>query len=110
MFQNRPSHHDSELPQEVRELFTRYRDAMPVPDASPQFMPLLWERIEAQQRTDVLLWRFSRAFVGMSAVLCLLLSAALFVPVQQTTPSATTYVEVLADTAADEPFEIASNL
>lgn len=81
----------------LEELFRAYKEACPDPEASANFMPLLWEKIEAQQQMPRLLKRFTQVFVSAAALLCLVMSALLFAPTPPA-PIAQTYVEAL-DTA-----------
>src|SRR4051794_36500731 len=49
---------------ELNALFRAYHDACPTPDASVNFMPALWAKIEARQSSTHLFSRMARALVG----------------------------------------------
>lgn len=52
-------------------LLAAYRDACPVPEASPEFMPKLWARIDARQSSFGFLKRWTEGFVAAAAAACL---------------------------------------
>jgi len=83
---------------ELDDLFKRYRTALPDPEASVNFMPELWRKIEARQFFLVRVKKLTQVFVAAAAAICLFLGIALQVPVA-TNPQAVrgNYVDVLAD-------------
>ena len=89
---------------ELDALFRTYREACPDPDASANFMPELWRRIEERQRSVFFLGRWARAFVTAAAVLSMAMAAYLYIPHGHSSPfSAESYVDVLTGHAADSP-------
>ncbi|MGB9604380.1 MAG: hypothetical protein ACP5U2_13905 [Bryobacteraceae bacterium] len=84
------------LEAELDRLFAAYREACPDPEPSLDFMPRLWERIEAQ-RAWMREWRrLTGVLVSAAMVLSLVLGVAL---TRQEPPASfytSTYVEVLA--------------
>jgi hypothetical protein len=83
---------------ELDHLFERYRTAAPDPEASVNFMPELWRKIEARQFFLVRLKKLTQVFVAAAAAICLFLGIALRVPVSTEAPIVrTNYVDVLAD-------------
>jgi hypothetical protein len=83
---------------ELDHLFERYRAALPDPEASVNFMPELWRKIEARQFFLVRVKKLTQVFVAAAAAICLLLGIALQVPVSTDTPIMhSNYVDVLAD-------------
>ena len=86
------------VPAELESMFASYRTAVQVPDASPDFMPGLWSKIEQRQRITYGFRRMASGFVTAAAAICLMISFALYIPSQVQT-SAATYIEVLADSA-----------
>ena len=54
-------------------LFRRYRQSCPDVEPSPNFMPALWQKIEARHSFSFLFRTLGRSFVTVSAALCLLL-------------------------------------
>ena len=83
---------------ELDHLFERYRTAVPDPEASVNFMPELWRKIEVRQFFIVRVKKRTQGFVVAAAAICLLLGIALQVPVS-TSPQVVrgNYVDVLAD-------------
>lgn len=55
------------------ELFQRYRSACPDVDPGANFMPVLWQKIEARHSFWFTFVRFGRGALTASAALCLLL-------------------------------------
>ena len=77
-------------------LFRAYREACPDPDASPNFMPILWQRIEARQTYAFSFRRMAGAFVTAALALSVALGVYMAVPRSQTyTPQS--YIEALAE-------------
>jgi hypothetical protein len=80
--------------QELDALFSRYREACPVPESSPHFMPQLWQRIEGRRTIQVDLRRWAQGFVTLAA------AASLAIAILQAWPTesfpSSTYVEVLS--------------
>ena len=81
-------------------LFGAYRDACPDPEASANFMPTLWARIDSRQTFLFSFRRMANAFVTAAVALSIALGVYLTIPrsTPGTTPGTTpeTYVEVLA--------------
>ena len=83
---------------ELDHLFASYRTAVPDPDASVNFMPELWRKIEARQSFLARVKKLTQVFVAAAAAICLLLGIALQVPVSSDTAVVrSNYVDVLAD-------------
>ncbi|MGE5488798.1 MAG: hypothetical protein ACM3ZB_13360 [bacterium] len=61
--------------QRLTELFTAYREALPDPDASVNFMPRLWEKIEARENQTVGFRRMARALITAAAAASMLMGA-----------------------------------
>ncbi|HEY7211897.1 MAG TPA: hypothetical protein VH477_16615 [Bryobacteraceae bacterium] len=57
------------------DLFERYRAACPEVEPGPNFMPSLWQKIEARQSFWSVFGRFGKRLTTASAALCLLLLA-----------------------------------
>ena len=90
---------DRPLPGEVRELFRSYRDSLDGIDASANFMPGLWAKIDSRRRVTQSFGRLASAFVTAAFVICLILSGTLLTS-NQPNASQATYIDVLADDAA----------
>jgi hypothetical protein len=83
---------------ELDHLFESYRAALPDPEASANFMPELWRRIEARQFFLVRMKKLTQVFVAAAAAICLLLGIILQAPVSSDTPLVRgNYVDVLAE-------------
>jgi hypothetical protein len=81
---------------ELESLFAKYKAAVPDPDASANFMPELWQKIEARQSLMVRLKKLTQVFVAAAAALCLLFGMVLAVPRSGNTELAGSYVDILA--------------
>jgi hypothetical protein len=83
---------------ELDHLFASYRTAVPDPDASVNFMPELWRKIEARQSFLTRVKKLTQVFVAAAAAICLLLGIALQVPVANDNSVVRgNYIDVLAD-------------
>jgi len=88
---------------ELDGLFVRYREAVPDPEAGPEFMPKLWQAIEARRNFGLLRWkRWTGAFVSASLALCAVFTLALFVVDRQQPAHMYSYVEILNDDSATD--------
>lgn len=88
---------------ELDSLFSSYRETLPDMDGSAEFMPKLWQAIEARQRFGLLSWkRWTNAFVSVSLAICLLFTLVEIAVNRQPAPSAASYVEVLDDDSSAE--------
>jgi len=65
---------------ELDQLFAKYKDAVPDPDASANFMPGLWQKIEARQSFTMRIKKLTQVFVVATAAVCLGLGMAVVVP------------------------------
>jgi hypothetical protein len=87
------------------EAFRRYRDACPDVEPSANFMPGIWQRIDARQGFWPVFERFGGMVASASAALCLLLLALnlLSSPGLNTTPPS--YMDALiADHSAEKTY------
>jgi len=83
---------------ELDQLFERYRTSVPDPEASVNFMPELWRKIEARQFFLSRFKKLTQVFVVAAAAICLLLGIALQIPVSSGSQEVRgNYVDVLAD-------------
>jgi len=77
-------------------LFRAYRDACPTPEASANFMPNLWARIESRQRFTFSFRRMANALVTAAVALSIALSVYMSIP--RSSPAyPQSYIEALAD-------------
>ena len=88
--------------QRLDRLFTEYRTSCLDPEPGANFMPALWQRIEAR-RNPVLQWvaMSRRALVGTLAV-CLVLGFAVGTALSSSQFYQSTYIEALDDDEAPE--------
>jgi len=78
-------------------LFRAYREACPDPEASANFMPELWRRIDERQRSVFFMGRWARALVTAAAVLSMGMAAYLYIPRgHRSVFSVESYVEALS--------------
>ncbi|HKW98299.1 MAG TPA: hypothetical protein VJN43_11245 [Bryobacteraceae bacterium] len=103
-----PDNHDYQVESgQLDRLFGAYRDACPDPDVSPNFMPQLWQKIEAQERVSNVFGRFARNLVTAALAASTLLALAASIERSRMTaplPSET-YVEVLAEEHARQDMD-----
>jgi hypothetical protein len=79
-------------------LFAAYRNACPDPEPTPDFMPQLWQKIEARERSSTVLVRLARNL--LTAALALSGIMALAVSVSHSHANSLppeSYIEVLAE-------------
>ena len=81
--------------QRLDALFQAFRDACPAPEASPNFMPDLWQKIEARQTLSFSFGRMASAFVTAALAASLAWGIYLALPANSTYYSQS-YVEALA--------------
>jgi negative regulator of sigma E activity len=75
-------------------LWVEYREACPDQDASPEFMPKLWQRIEARRNETLFLFRrFAQVCVAATVALALLM---VIIPEFQSNTDTGTYADALA--------------
>ena len=55
---------------ELNGLFASYKAAVPDPDASANFMPDLWRKIEGRRNITLRVRKLTQIFVGAAAALC----------------------------------------
>jgi hypothetical protein len=77
-------------------LFQAYRNAWPEVEASANFMPELWQRIEARQSFAFSFRRLANALVPVAVALSLALGIYAYSP-RHTPNSGQTYIEALAE-------------
>jgi len=78
-------------------LFRAYRNVCPDPQAGVNFMPELWERIEARQSFAFSFRRIANALVPAAVALSIALGVYMSIPGSNSGYSAQTYIEVLAE-------------
>ena len=79
-------------------LFAAYRRACPTPEPSANFMPNLWQRIEARQAQTFSFRRMANGFVTAAVALSIALGCVYMVmPRTTVSTSAESYLEVLAE-------------
>jgi hypothetical protein len=83
--------------QELDALFGAYRDACPTPEASANFMPTLWARIESRQTFLFSFRRMANAFVTAALAVTIALGVYMSIPRANTGSNPETYIEALAD-------------
>ena len=85
-------------------LFGAYRAACGNPDASANFMPNLWARIESRQSFTFSFRRMANAFATAAVALSLLLGIYMAVPnLTNQTVANQSYVEALAEASTPDP-------
>src|SRR5689334_7579806 len=82
---------------ELDALFAGYKAAIPDPEASTNFMPELWRKIEARQSFIIRVKKLTQVFVGAAAAICLLLAAIQVTPGRHRAGSRGTYIDMLTE-------------
>jgi hypothetical protein len=93
---------DDRLERELDALFAAYRAACPEPEPSVNFMPELWQKIEAQRTITHSFTSLTRAFLTAAAAICVLLILLQTTLNKQPAFYTQTYVEALADASAED--------
>jgi hypothetical protein len=78
-------------------LFRAYREACPDPEAGPNFMPQLWQRIEARQTFAFSLRRMAGGFATAALALSVALGVYMAIPRNSQSYAPQSYLEALAD-------------
>jgi hypothetical protein len=86
-------------------LFVAYRDACPDPEPSANFMPQLWQKIEARERTSTVFGRLTRNLVTAALALSVILGLAVSLSHSSAALPSESYVEVLAEDQARESLD-----
>jgi hypothetical protein len=90
----------SENDQHLNALFRAYRESVDHGDADPNFMPQLWERIDAKRSGSLLVRRVARIFATGAVGLAVLIGTAVSFSAPE--QSDDTWVEVLANNKLSE--------
>ena len=77
-------------------LFRAYQEACPIPEASTNFMPDLWQRIEARQGFMFSFRRLANALVPAAVALSIALGVYAYTP-RHSSYTPQTYIEALAE-------------
>jgi hypothetical protein len=87
----------------LNDLFQKYRAACPDVEPDVNFMPTLWQKIEARHSFGFVFQRLARTAMTACAALCLLLLVLNFASTSQTRVPAPSYVDALvADQTAEK--------
>ena len=93
----------SELRDGLDRLFQRYRAACPESDGGPDFMPRLWQKIEARRGFAVKLRAYAHRLVSVAAAVCLAAFVFELSPLAGVNNVYThTYVDILEEENAPE--------
>ncbi len=79
------------------ETFRRYRDACPDVEPSGNFMPGIWQKIEARQGFWQVFERFGGMVASASAALCLLLLALNLISSSSLSNTPSSYMDALME-------------
>jgi hypothetical protein len=92
-------------------LWAEYRHACPDPEPTAQFMPGLWQRIDARRRATASIRRLAQVCVMATVALSLLIGIVLIPRSQdQAAYNSGTYVDVLAAEQPDEYTEVLDDI
>ena len=94
---NREEGNNQAMESRLDALLASYREACPDPEVAPDFMPRLWQKIEARRSSALSLRKWTQAFVTAAAAICLLFGILLTTSNSPMSPVYdSTYLEVLA--------------
>jgi hypothetical protein len=92
---------DSGAERRLQALFEEYREACPTPSVSPNFMPMLWQKIEEREHVTLIFGRLARAFVTAAMAMSLAIGLYLSIPISSPTfADQGSIMDVLADSDA----------
>lgn len=91
-------------------LFRAYRDACPTPEASANFMPNLWAKIESRQRYTFSFRRMANAMATAAVALSIALSVYMAIPHSNPNYYSQSYIEALAEANPLDAPEIAGSV
>jgi hypothetical protein len=94
--------------QKLDALFRAYHDACVVPEASANFMPNLWARIESRQRFTFSFRRMANALTTAAVALSLVLGVYMSIPRSNSVDYNQTYVEALAESNTPDSADLAN--
>ena len=92
--------------QELDALFRAYHDACVAPDASANFMPNLWARIESRQRYTFSFRRMANALTTAAVAASIALGIYMSIPRSSSMDLNQTYVEELADASTPDAMDL----
>jgi hypothetical protein len=82
---------------ELNGLFASYKAALPDVEASANFMPELWRRIEGRRSVILRFKKLTQMFMAAAAAMSIVFIAMLAVPAFSGSEAIGSYIEVLAD-------------
>jgi hypothetical protein len=88
--------------QKIDQLMLAYRDACPEVEASNNFMPALWKRIEERRRSETWLFRWANTFAAAAALVAIT-TGFLFYQSPEPLPQRA-YIEKLTDEISEDYF------
>jgi len=86
-----------QLNRELDELLAEYKGVCEAPEPGANFLPRMWERIDARRSVTLQFRRIMQAFVGAAAVICLMMGALVAVRPAANVPEHATYIDALAE-------------
>jgi hypothetical protein len=90
-----PKHHSDD--ERLDALFQAYRAAFPDRDASANFMPQLWQKVEARQAFTFSFRRMANGFVTAALALTIFLGVYMAFPPRSSSNYPVSYLQALAD-------------
>jgi len=94
------------LNRELDSMLAAYRQAIPDPEPSPEFMPTLWRKIDGRRNLVFRLGRLTRVFLTSAAALCVLMMGVQTFPRLDHRVARPSYLDVLAEShSSDNLFE-----
>jgi hypothetical protein len=94
----------------LEEFFETYRASCPDIEPSPNFMPSLWQKIEARHNFWFIFQGLARSVSAACAALCLVLLALNLLSSPQPLPAAPSYTEALMEDHSAEKTDYAETI
>ncbi len=89
---------------DLEQLFSAYRDALPDPEPTGSFTPGVWRRIDSRRSSLRFLRRMTEAVAAVAALVTLLIGTFLIPRLQSSPVYSATYVDVLAAEHSSQDF------
>ena len=87
---------DNDWGKKLDDLWVAFRNAHPDPEPDANFMPRLWQKIDARRHYALCFRRIARGFLTASIAICMLIGMFLLSPIPPTSAfNNSSYVDVL---------------
>lgn len=88
--------------EQIDLLLAAYREACQVPEASADFMPGLWEKVESRRSWTSQVWHWANGFAAAAALASVLFVALQLMPENRGVFAQATYIDALAEQEGEQ--------